>query len=581
MLRSRRIARPSRRGLQRQRGVSSVVIALFLGLAMAALGALDIGNLFYARRSLQRVADLAALAAAQTLDDTCTQPALTARANAGANGFSATAPGQSLDVACGRWDTRENSGPSYFSSAGGQAPLNAVHVTATRTVPYFFLGPAHTISADATAQATNLGAFTVGTALAQLQGGVVNALLNALLGGSVNLSLASYESLANARVKVADLAAALGVSTVDQLLAARVSAADLARLMVTALSNTSVADANLQTDLATLQAIVAGGISDSLSFPIGDGGDAHGLLSLGLADSQSALDATISPFDALVVAAQIAKAGQSPIDVSAGLQLPGADLSLLLQVVEPPVLAIGEAGIDPATRNWRTMAHTAQVRLYMTVGLRLPPLPFIGQVALALPISLEAVPGNAWLESTACASSKPASRSTIGVTPGLANICIAERPANLAASQPFNCSQPATLVDVPNLIKVTAALPLAATVAPADSPSLSFDGVSGNDDDYQRADSNAAGGVLANALAGLATSLAQPGALSIRLFGMPSSLLDPLTSALVSLLSTLLSPVLMALDAVIEPLLQLLGVQLGVAGIHDLSLTCGVSKLVY
>ncbi|GLU34863.1 TadG family pilus assembly protein [Trinickia caryophylli] len=561
--------------------MSSVIVALFAGLVMVALGAIDIGNLFYARRSLQRVADLAALAAVQTLDDTCTQPPLTARANADANGFSATAQGQSLDLACGRWDTSENNGPSYFSSASGQAPLNAVQVTATRPVPYIFFGPARTISASATAQATNLGAFTVGTALAQLQGGLVNALLNALLGGSVNLSLASYESLANARVKLGDLAAALGVSTVDQLLAARVSAAGLAQLMLTALSNTSVADANLQTDLATLQAIVAGGMSNAISFPIGDSSDAHGLLSLGLADSQSALDATISPFDALMVAAQIAKAGQPPIDVSAGVQLPGADLSLLLQIIEPPVLAVGEAGIDPATRNWRTMAHTAQLRLYMNIGLSLPPLPLIGQVALELPISLEAVPGNAWLESISCASSKPASRSTIGATPGLANICIAKRPANLAASQPFSCSQPATLVDVPNLIEVTAALPLTATVGPADSPSLSFDGVSGNDDDYQSADSNAVGGILANALTGLATSLAQPGALSIRLFGLPSSLLDSLTGALVSLLSTLLSPVLIALDAVVEPLLQLLGVQIGVAEIHDLSLTCGVSKLVY
>jgi uncharacterized membrane protein len=38
---------------------------------------------------------------------------------------------------------------------------------------------------------------------------------------------------------------------------------------------------------------------------------------------------------------------------------------------------------------------------------------------------------------------------------------------------------------------------------------------------------------------------------------------------------------LLGIDQVVDPLLQLLGVQLGVATVHDLSLTCGASQLVY
>src|SRR5690348_17602326 len=48
-----------------------------------------------------------------------------------------------------------------------------------------------------------------------------------------------------------------------------------------------------------------------------------GVLSLGVADTQSALDATLSPFDALMVSAEIAKAGKSVISIAGGLNLPG------------------------------------------------------------------------------------------------------------------------------------------------------------------------------------------------------------------------------------------------------------------
>lgn len=516
----------SSRRAYRQRGAAGIVVALFLSLAVAVLGALDVGNAFLARRSLQRVADLAALAAAQTLDDDCAAPALAARANAAANGFSATAAGQTLTVACGRWDTGSNSAPSYFASAGAGSALNAVQVRAVRTVPYFFLGPSRQFGATATAQATNLGAFTVGTSLAQLQGGLVNSLLNGLLGANLDLSLASYQSLAGARIKIGDLMAALDVDTVDALLSAQVDAAELANLMLTALSRTSVADANLQTDLATLQAIVAGGISESVRFPIGAANGAPGLLSLGVANTQNAANATISPFDALVVAAEIAQAGQAPTDVAAGLDVGSLHATLKVQILQPPVLAVGEAGMDPATQTWRTQARTAQVRLYLNVGL--------GSVGANLPLTLEVAPGQAWLEAVHCAATAAASRSAIGAVPGLAKLCIGDASPNLSALQPFSCPRPATLVEAPN------------------PQLLMFDGIVGNADDYQSTDSNAVGGVLANSLSGLAATLAPA-----------------------------LTLVTEDLDLALVPLLQLLGVQIGVATVHDLSLTCGVSKLVY
>ena len=563
-----------------QRGAIAPIVALFMTIVVAALGALDVGNVFFVRRSLQRTVDLAALAAVQTIDDTCTQPTAAARANAAANGFDPDAAGQALAVVCGRWDPKANAGPGYFAAANAGAQANAVQVTAQRTVPYFFLGPARQMTAQATAKATNLGAFTVGTTLAQLQNGLVNSLLNGLLGANLSLSVASYESLANARVRMRDLMAAAGVGTIDQLLATQINVAQLANLMVTALSTTSIANADLQTDLTTLQAVAGGVTATTAQFPLGDGADGHGVFAVDAATGQSVLDATVSPFDALLVAAEIAQAGQPPIQLGTGLNIAALGATLKVQIIEPPVLAVGEAGIDPTTQHWRTQARSAQVRLYLNVALGTPSLPMIGSVGLNLPLSLEAAPGTAWLQATRCAATKAASASTIGVQPGLANVCVGDAPDDLSASQPFSCTKPATLVNVTNVLRVTANAAVPAVVPETSAATLTFDGVTPSDDDYGSADANAVGSVLATALSGLAASLSQPNGLNVALFGgvsLPLGLLDEtLLAALLPDLDVLLS----GIDLAIDPLLQLLGVQVGVATIHDLSLTCGAAQLV-
>lgn len=567
-------------GVASQRGSIVPIVALFMAILIAALGALDVGNAFFARRSLQRAVDLAALAAAQRMDDACVQPTATARANAAANGFAPDAAGQSLSVVCGRWDATANAGPSYFVATNATTPLNAVQVTATRTVPYFFLGPARQMNASATAQATNLGAFTVGTTLAQVQGGLVNALLNALLGANLNVSVASYQSLANARVRMRDVMAAAGAGTVEQLLAMQVNVGQLANLMATALSSTSIADANLQTDLATLQAIANGGMANTVSFPLGDGQGSHGVIALYAANGQSALDAVVSPFDALLVAAEIAKAGQPPINIGTGLQVAGFGAALQVQIVSPPVLAVGEAGLDSATQRWRTQASTAQVRLYLDVSLGTPALPLIGAVGMHLPLSLEGAPGTAWLQATNCAASQAASTSTIGVQPGLAHVCLGDPPVNRSASQPFSCATPATLINVANVVSVKANAALPAVVPSSSAATLTFDGVTPNGDDYQSADSNAAGSVLSTALSGAAASLSQPNSLNVTLLGGLSLPVGTIVGPVLAALSPALSQLLAGIDPAVDPLLQLLGVQVGVATVHDLSLTCGASRLV-
>lgn len=234
---------------------------------------------------------MAALAGAQRMDDQCSQPNAAAAANASSNGFDRAASGNTLTVSCGRWDTQSNAAPSYFSTTS--TPLNAVQVTATQNVPYFFLGPSRTVSATSTAKATNVDQFTIGTTLASLQGGLVNSVLNALLGANLGLSALSYQALASTQIKVGDLMAAANVLTVNELLATQVTAGQFAQLMLTALSRTQVVNANLQASVAALQAIAGANLGGG-KFSIGSQLGGPGVFALGLSDTQAAVDAKIN-----------------------------------------------------------------------------------------------------------------------------------------------------------------------------------------------------------------------------------------------------------------------------------------------
>lgn len=569
--------------------------AFWLLVAVAALAAIDVGNVFYQRRVMQSVADMAANAGAQVVDNACSRAPATALGIAGANGFNASASGNSITTTCGRWDPTLYAGPSYY--AANATPSNAVQVTVSKQVPYFFLGAGRVVSATGLAQAVNVGAFTIGTTTALVNPTVITGLLNAMLGTNINtlqISAAGYAGLAQSRIQIGDLVTAAGVGTVNQLLAMNVTAAQLANLMLTALQATQVANANLSAAVSALQAVVNANIPGSQTFPLGAVNGTPGLLQVGLADTQSALTATISPLDALFVAADIAQAGKSAVSVSTGLNLGMPTASLQVQLIQPPVLAIGEAGQTPAGA-WRNTATSAQVRAYLGVSLGAVPGSFLGLGStplLTLPISLEVTPGTAWLQSTQCATTAAASNSAVGVQPGLANVCVGNPPSNMSASAAFSCSQPATLVSVPNiltpgvpLLTISVKASITAVVPPDSSSTLTFDGIVGNAEDYQTVNSNRAGHVISYALANLSTAISQGGLVvntPVPIFNVVIQMLIPgLVSATLSTLVNLLTPILGALDSVLVPVLQLLGVQIGVSTIHDLSLTCDQSQLQY
>ncbi|MCA7997540.1 TadG family pilus assembly protein [Burkholderia metallica] len=589
----------------RQRGAFSVMAIIATLIAITTLGAIGVGNLFYQRRDVQRIADMAALAAVQRMDDACSQPTATATSNAQSNGLDAS-NGDTINIECGRWDTSANPAPSYYAAAtSGTTQLNAAKVVVKRQVPFFFVGPPQTVSAVSTARSTNIDTFSVGATLAALGGvgcaggsaptsgnsGLVNGLIGALLGANLNLNIGSYQALACTNVTVGDLVVAAGVGTVDQLLALKLTLPQLLQLMVKAATQTSVANASLQASLATLQAILNANVPGT---SIGLGG-AGGLLNVALADTQAALNAQVDLLDLLMVGAEIAATGKPAVVVNVpSLNLGGlTGTQLQVQIISPPSIGIGEGGKDPATGTWRTKASTAAVGVYLNVDLGTAQLPIVGpllnaiaSIDVRLPIYLQVGTGTAWLNSTQCGSTQEASTVVITAQPGVANLCIGQPPLDasgkISLSSNYSCSSPAQIINanaVLGAVRVTAAMSNVSVQVQGASQSHTFNGVPGIDANYWTVNSNALGSALSSALTQLAaaTITVNLTLLDLTTLPIPSSFV----STLLGFLTSLLSPLLSSLDAVLVPLLNLLGVQVGAATVHQISLNCGVAQTVY
>ncbi|MGQ7938469.1 TadG family pilus assembly protein [Paraburkholderia sp. D1E] len=589
---------------RRQHGAVAVMAAIFLSLALAALGALDVGNTYYARRQLQRTADMAAMAGVQVISTPagCSSVTTVAQQNATANGFTANGSTQTLTTTCGRWDTSTS---TYFGTSGN--PLNAVQVQVSQQVPYLFLGPSRNVTATATALASNIDAFSLGTGIATIntqQSALLNAILGGLLKTSVSLSIGDTQSLATAHIKLSDLMVALGASSMQGLLATTVTYQNLMLAMVTALQ--AGGDTVNAAILRTLAVTIPGG----QNITVGDGGtSAPGLLALGLANPNAAATATINAFDALMVAAQIAQrspdgsVSKAPvINVTAGL--PGV-LGLSLQVINPPVLAVGEGGttVVNGSSTSRTVARTAVVNATVTLApvplptltVGLPPLVSASISALSTPlvVTLAVAPGTASLTAVDCESTKAATNATLQVTPGIAAACLSG--GSVQCTVPVTAPVTAAVYSSPiKLASITATLlgltvqvanvivhgigPLALT--PGSTP-IVINGSSGSFDVVVSANSNQVGSALSIFSSQLLNAL--PGALDISLLNNLidiSSLLNSILTAVAGVLTPLLQPVFNLLDTVLVPTLSLLGVQIGTATVHNMSLKCGVAQLV-
>lgn len=207
---------PSARVGRSQRGsiVIPAAFALFVGILL--LGGAQMGYLFYAKRDLQKAADLAALTGAQVLNNglaaDCTAAQAAAQQAARANGGNDI----TVDATCWRWDPAKNtSDPRHLAAAQAGQRDNSVLVSLTRNVASFFpFLKDNTVGAQAVGARPGqpIATFSLGTSLVTTRPGTLINLLSATGLNLDSTTLVGYDAgLANVTITPSGLLQQLGI----------------------------------------------------------------------------------------------------------------------------------------------------------------------------------------------------------------------------------------------------------------------------------------------------------------------------------------------------------------------------------
>lgn len=540
---------------KRQSGGIGIFGALVLGLAVLFTAvSIDTGRLMLEQRRLQKIADMAALDASSASgncgDGTAGAADAAAQESAARNGYTGNLGSETNGILLGITDS--SGGVRQFTPSDPDV-ATAVQVTTSSTVPASLVaggifGEQVTLSAMAVAERQAVAAFSAGSLLLSLdskESAVLNTLLNGILGSSLSLDAIGYQGIANTSVKLLDLVnASADVGTVNELLNSDVAVSDLLQLYLDAVNSTGTADAQVITALGDL----AAGVS-SAAVHVGD------VLNVTTPNPEDALNASVNLLDLITTTAIVAN-GTHALTLPLGINILGLSINSLLEVIEPPQIAIGPPGKD-ADGNWKTQVNTAQIRLRTDVTGDVPILPLVLKAKVDLGINLQVAQGSAWLESIQCSRlSNSNSVVKIGAQPGIASLSIT-KSGGVGPSGEIVTQLNSILFGYKDALglKIGLNLPL----QDANSTELSYD-VDLSDSDSlpvtQRA-SSTLGGSLGNGLSELADSLV-----------ITTEILGALTLALGTILSLVISivlePVLSGLaSALFDPLLSILGIEVG------------------
>ncbi|MEO9324899.1 hypothetical protein ABFT23_15500 [Nocardioides sp. C4-1] len=356
------IVRPRRRSCRSrdERGAVALVTALTTSFVLVVVAAVtvDLGVQRVARSDMQALADMVALDLARELDGRTVgqlaplMPGLAEQSrlrNAGTLGDDPT-----LEV-----DLGQVSSAGRFEVLSFGTPT-AVRVLAETTVDFAF-GVAEDGGAGRSALATvKAGAcFRLGslTATIDTADSSVLSAFSSIVGDAlgVRIDAVSYKGLADVFVRIADLAAEMGVGSVDELLALRsvgVGRFFAATARVLSRSGTTTAQATAAAVVTSLSTRVA----STLTFDVGD------ILSVG---GPAAVSAQTGVLD-LITASAFAIDGDHLLDTGVIWNEPHVSTGdVRLKIVEAPRQACGLVGPD-------TRATTAQVQLDADLGFNLP-----------------------------------------------------------------------------------------------------------------------------------------------------------------------------------------------------------------
>lgn len=342
-----------------ERGVTAVLLSTLISLVLLGVAsfAVDLGLQRVGRADMQALADMVALDLARELDGVKTAAELEGVEDALAGASRArnqdtlgdTDPELTVD-----WGEMDAGGQAFTPLTGAAVPT-AVRVRAATDVDFVFGGVTGVASGGvartAVAASTQSACFKVGSFVASLdaaQSRLLNPILNALLGSSLDLDLVGYRRLAGANVSLLDLAdvGGLRVGTVQELL-------ELDNLKVADLLEAAAKVLDQQKGLGSVEAdllrtIRAGVSATTPTIAIAD------LIDVAPGDA-SALTAGLNVLDLVTTSAFVSNDDHFVDVPDLGISLPGvAAVTTRLSVVEPAQVRCGPVG---------TTNETAQVRL--------------------------------------------------------------------------------------------------------------------------------------------------------------------------------------------------------------------------
>ena len=544
-------------------------LCLMALLGSAALG-VDLGHVFLRSRQLQGVADLAALAAVQTLDPTAsTTTSDAAAATVALNPW----PGGIQTSASPGVYTADAATPAAQRFAATTSSPNAVKVTLSAPVPLFFAGllTGHSslqVTRSAVAAHAQYAAFSIGSGLASLDGGVANTVLSALTGSQVSLSLMDYQALASAQVDLMRYMPALqaraGVQglSYDRLLSTAVPPSTALNALADTLATGG------QTAAAAAARALASAAARLPATPLSSLFDLGPYSAQDHASSGGGAGLNVGAFD-LAQAALAAANGSRQLSLSLNGLAPGlAQLQVSLAIGQrpnhSPWLTVTDAG--------QVVVRTAQMRLYLQAGVPAGPLAIAGGGApVTLPVYVEAASAQARLQAISCPAAPADQGLDLSVSPSLGTLAVAQAdPSTLADFDTPVALQPAILLNTP-LLKATAygRIDLGGGTASWRTVHFSQADIAAGTvkrvttDDIARA-------TVASLLADTTLSVGGPGGGGV---SVGSSSLSPA-------LQTLLSGAAPSLDAIIAQIEAVSGARLGEADVRADGLRCRGAALV-
>jgi len=372
-------------GRGRQRGAIGLMAALTLSLTvLCMLVVLDSGRLFLEKRSLQRVADMAALEAASRKGTCLTGNTAVIYANQSAtrNGFTVGDDGRTLATHCGSLTLDANSRRVFTANSNS---TEAIRVVASHSVPrsiaagigaLFDGGTPLNIALSATAVAKGppilppLARLTIKSTLASVsmdKSTVLNQLWGGLLGGTLNISVAGWNGLLGTDIDLFKYLDQLAIDT-------NIKAGDYTALLASNITITQLLNSSLKVlpqnasavQLAITNLLTANAIASGSKIKLQD------LLSLQTGNATSGLNVNLNLFQLVQGFVQLANSTSAAF-ASIPISVPGVlSVTAKVKVVEPPQLsAVGDPALatnNPKDPN-QIYVRTASVRTLISIDL--------------------------------------------------------------------------------------------------------------------------------------------------------------------------------------------------------------------